>query len=259
MEWHKGKFAYGSGAYRLKILNRLRQKCNDICYLCELPLKTSDDSLIDIDHVVPLSWGGKDDPSNWAAVHGKCNHRKEFQGANKIWSEMQRYLDLISAPNKPKIKCEDTYPKVANSITKLRRYAQEMPELFGLSYNYVGLMNNNRWRRGRNHWHRLKAVVESFDIPDELLTKGVIMLENALERSRELNDDWLSMVKNPGTWYKCNAPTLKKIRNHPLFLQCGIKFVTKSKTKVVEAKEFVEEFLIDCLLEEYEALQAVAS
>lgn len=43
------------------------------CYLCDLPLSGYDCT---IDHVLPVSKGGKDSLRNILLTHGKCNHDK---------------------------------------------------------------------------------------------------------------------------------------------------------------------------------------
>lgn len=58
------------------------------CYLCGKPIISIKD--YNIDHVYPLSRGGKDIPSNWAMAHKKCNEEK---GA-LLLDEFKQYLYL---------------------------------------------------------------------------------------------------------------------------------------------------------------------
>ena len=50
---------------------------NGICALCGLPVEEDQRS---IDHIVAVSQGGSDDPSNLQLAHRRCNQRKGPKG-----------------------------------------------------------------------------------------------------------------------------------------------------------------------------------
>ena len=59
------------------------------CYLCGKPIKKEAD--FNLDHCVPLSRGGQNEPSNWRATHKSCNSDK---GA-LTYEEWVLYQDLL--------------------------------------------------------------------------------------------------------------------------------------------------------------------
>ena len=58
------------------------------CYLCGKPIEKEKD--FNLEHVCPLSRGGRNDPSNWMPAHKICN---SIKGA-LTFEEYQKWLHL---------------------------------------------------------------------------------------------------------------------------------------------------------------------
>ena len=95
---------------RQNLIETLFKTQNGKCFICEEKIDLIlHKNAIDVDHIIPISLGGKDGTTNFALTHSSCNRSKQASDLNlaKILIKFNKIRDSISEDENRSINLAD--------------------------------------------------------------------------------------------------------------------------------------------------------
>ena len=96
---------------REELIYRLFDSQSSNCFICEYPIDLTLHD-VEIDHVISVKAGGKDDPSNYALTHGSCNASKQDADL-RVARTLARFSKI-----RERCLAEDRGPNLADILTQ---------------------------------------------------------------------------------------------------------------------------------------------
>jgi len=114
------------------------------CFICEQPIDLKvHKGQLDIDHVVPLKVGGKDDPTNFALTHLSCNRSKQASNL-EVARVLQRFTRL-----KERLEPENRSPNLGDILKEVSGSCHELGFSLAngeLTYSFAEIGNNSLYK-----------------------------------------------------------------------------------------------------------------
>ena len=135
------------GSVRYEVIKRAKSRCE----ACGIPMS---ERALDVDHVVPKTWGGKDDISNYQALCYVCNINKsnkddtDFRGISDIFAEQGDdclFCDLAQNGSRTIVEntlaflIKDAYPVTEGHVLAIPK--RHVDDYFGLVQAEINAIN----------------------------------------------------------------------------------------------------------------------
>jgi len=122
-------------AERTLLINKLHDTQNGKCFICQesIDLIVHSDTL-DIDHIIPLKLGGKDDPINFGLTHSSCNRSKQDTNLEvaRILKKFEKVKEKIKSENRG-VNLQDLLTRANGAKHKLNFSRQDGKIRYSLS------------------------------------------------------------------------------------------------------------------------------
>lgn len=122
-------------AERTLLINKLHDTQNGKCFICQesIDLILHSDTL-DIDHIIPLKLGGKDDPINFGLTHSSCNRSKQDTNLEvaRVLKKFEKVKEKIKTENRG-VNLQDLLTRANGAKHKLNFSRQDGKIRYSLS------------------------------------------------------------------------------------------------------------------------------